>query len=140
MRNERLLDRIRILEKNPGARFEVEPGSSERIRAVRQYLQRILNTRQGNARIAEEFGIPDLTDLPSSMGGEVISQMQQTFQRVIKRFEPRMAQVRVRIQRDEENAAKLRFQITGSLRMDDGTTPAVFEAEVEPGGRIMITG
>lgn len=139
MRRERLLNRIRLLERNPNARLE-EGDTAERIRTIREYLQRILNTRQGNAPISEHFGLPDLTDLPSSMDGETVRELQQAMQRMVIRYEPRMEEIRVSVRRKEEDAGNLAFQITGKLSARDGSQPAVFEAEVEPGGQIRVSG
>ncbi len=139
MKHERLLDRIRILERNPDARFD-EMGSADRIRAVREYLQRILNTRQGNSMIAQDFGMPDLTDLPSSMTGDRVTEIQRQIQELVRRFEPRMEKVNIQIRKAEEGSGMLRFQISGQLSEEEGSLPAVFEAEVEPGGKITVSG
>ena len=63
MREHRLLNRIRLINRNPSRRVTEDP--KEMIRSIQDHLQRILNTRQGSAPIAEDFGVPDFTNFMS---------------------------------------------------------------------------
>ncbi|EGJ50569.1 type VI secretion system baseplate subunit TssE [Desulfocurvibacter africanus] len=132
----RLLERIRLLEKNPERR-----GVSDSVgiyRSVMNHLRHILNTRQGSAPIAEEFGMPDFTDLPSSYGLDTVRDLERTLQCIIESFEPRLADVRVTALPLDDNHLGLKFQITGRLLLESASSPVEIQALVSPQGNVSL--
>ncbi len=135
MREHRLLDRIRYLDKNPSRRVTEDPGQT--LYSVQEHLQRILNTRQGSAPIADEYGIPDFTNL---MSGYPESQraIERTIRNTIQKFEPRLQGVRISFLQQEDDVLTLSFQITAQLVLKDHKDPITFESVLDSGGHIVV--
>jgi len=104
---------------------------------VLSHLQRILNTRQGNVPIADDYGVPDFTTLlegyPDSLRG-----FERSIRETIQKYEPRLTAVRVRFTPDEEDPQSIRFQILGKLAAGDHKDPVHFESSIGPDGKIRI--
>ncbi len=101
MREQRLLERIQLWEKEPDRRSREDSGRT--IDSVMAHLQRILNTRQGSVQIAEDFGLPDFTDLIDNYP-ESIRDLERSIRKMIQRFEPRLSAIQVKFipQEDEK--------------------------------------
>ena len=137
MREERLIERIRLREKQPDRTTTEDP--KRIIASVLRYLQKVLNTRQGGVQIAEDFGMPDLTDYlrgyPASLR-EVEKSLRQT----IIKYEPRLKSVRVKFVPQEENLLSLNFQIVARLAGGYPDQPVIFESQLGSDGKISIRG
>ncbi len=135
MRENRLLERIALRQKDPHKRGREDPKQS--IDSILEHLQRILNTRQGNVPIAEDFGLPDLTDLqqdyPDSLRG-----FERAIRQTIQNYEPRLRAVRVRFIPNEEDPLSLRFQIVGRLANEEMKDTLHFESIVGSDGKISV--
>ncbi len=136
MREERLLERIRAWEREPARRGKEDPRRI--VDSVLRHLQRILNTKQGNVPIAEDYGIPDFTDLLKS-APESLKEIERAIQLVIQKYEPRLKGVRVSFIPEDEDALSLHFQITARLTTES-KTQILFETIVDSNGRINIKG
>lgn len=135
MREHRLLDRIRLMDKNPSRRVTEDP--NEMIRSIQGHLQRILNTRHGSVPIAEDFGIPDFTNFMSSFPDSQRS-IERTIRHTIQTYEPRLRGVRVAFRPQEDDPLNLSFQISARLVLKDHKDPVTFESVVDAGGHIQI--
>lgn len=135
MREHRLLDRIRIMDKNPSRRVTEDP--HQMLRSVQEHLQRILNTRQGNVPIADDYGIPDFTNLMSGYHDSKRT-VEQTLRNTILKFEPRLKGVRVSFLEQGEEKLTLRFQISAQLDLHDSKDPVMFESVLDAGGHITV--
>ncbi len=135
MREDRLLDRVRRLEKDPTR----SSGQDARrvVDSILSHLQRILNTRQGSAQIADDFGIPDFTGLLHSIP-ESLRDIERAIRTVIQKYEPRLRAVRVSFIPNEDDALSLRFQIVARLATGDENNPVIFESMVDSDGKIRI--
>ena len=135
MREDRLLDRVRRLEKDPTR----SSGQDTRrvVDSILSHLQRILNTRQGSAQIADDFGIPDFTGLLHSIP-ESLRDIERAIRTVIQKYEPRLRAVRVSFIPNEDDALSLRFQIVARLATGDENNPVIFESMVDSDGKIRI--
>lgn len=135
MREYRLLDRIRVMAKNPSRRVTEDP--QQMIRSVQEHLQRILNTRQGNVLIADDYGVPDFTEL---MSGYPESQrvIERAIRNTIERFEPRLQSVRVTLLGGEKDNLTLSFQISARLMLKDGRDAVTFDSVLDSGGRFTV--
>ncbi|MBW2109151.1 MAG: type VI secretion system baseplate subunit TssE [Deltaproteobacteria bacterium] len=137
MREERLLERIRSRNKDPHRRSREDVGRT--MDSVLGHLQRILNTRQGNVPIAEDYGVPDFTDLLHGYP-QSLRDFEGSIRRTIRKYEPRLRSVRVNFIPKEEGAFSLRFQITGRLATEDHQDPVFFESVVGADGKISVKG
>lgn len=135
MREHRLLDRIRELARNPSR--SVTEDTSRTIRSVQAHLQRILNTRQGNVPIADDYGIPDFTDLMSGYP-ESRRAIERTIRDTIQKFEPRLQNVRVSFLEEVDTTLTVDFQISAQLVSSGQKHPVVFDSILDAGGQITV--
>lgn len=135
MREARLLERIRLKEQDPLRRESEDP--SRVIDSIQEHLLQILNTRQGNVLISEEYGTPDftefLTDYPQSLRG-----FERAIRQTIMQFEPRLRAVRVAFTPQEENRLVVKFQIFAKLASSDSKSSVLFESYLDSDGQITI--
>ena len=123
------------MDKNPQRRITEEP--AQMIRSIQEHLQRILNTRQGNAPIAEDFGVPDFTNFMSAFPDSQRT-MERQVRQTIQKFEPRLKGVRVGFFPREDDPLTISFKITARLVLKDHKDPVSFESEVDSSGHIRI--
>ncbi len=135
MREARLLERIRFRERDPLRRENDNP--AKMIDSIQDHLRQILNTRQGNVPIQEEYGTPDftefLTEYPQSLRG-----FERAIRQTILQFEPRLRAVRVTFTPQEEDRLAVKFQIFARLAASDGNKSVVFESLLDSDGKISI--
>jgi type VI secretion system protein len=135
MREERLLERLRIWDREPERRAKNDP--KKIVDSVIRHLQRILNTRQGNVPIAEDYGVPDFTDFLHSYP-ESLREIEKTIRQTIQKYEPRLRAVRVNFIPQDDDVLSLRFQIMAKLSVDEGKTPVFIETLVDSEGKVNI--
>jgi type VI secretion system protein len=135
VREDRLLDRIRRWETQPLDRGRGDPQRT--IDSVIRHLQRLLNTHQGSAPIADDYGIPDFTNYLQG-GRDAIVGVESAIRQVIESYEPRLTAIRVQYVAPEEGVPTLRFQVQARLRME---SKLVFlETWIGPDGKISVKG
>lgn len=137
MREERLLERIRSWEKGPDRRAREDP--TKVIDSVLRHLQRILNTRRGSVPIAEDYGVPDFTDLLHSYP-DSIREVERSIRQIIQKYEPRLKAVRVSFIPQDEDIFSVGFQIVAKLAAEDEKIPVFFESFMGADGRVKIRG
>lgn len=135
MREERLLERIRRWEKEPFVREKEDP--KRMVHSVVNHLQRILNTRQGSVEIAADYGIPDFTHFMDARI-ESTTHLENAIAEVIRKYEPRLRNVRVNFSSLDEERLQLSFRISGHLFT--GTEQVVLETLVGPDGKVQVRG
>ena len=135
MREERLLNRIRARERESGRRASEDP--EKVISSVVKHLQMILNTRQGNVPIAEDYGIPDITSFRHTAPFS-IREIEKSIDRTIEKYEPRLKGVRVKFIPQEENRLTVNFQIHARLVLEDKKEPVIFRSKIDSYGKIEI--
>lgn len=134
MREERLLERIRSWEREPERRAREDP---RRVNdSILGHLVRILNTRQGNVPIAEDYGIPDFLDLLGSYP-ESVREVERVIRSAIQKFEPRLKSVRVSFIPPGEDPLSLRFQIAARLS-SDSRQQVVYETSIDSDGKVHL--
>lgn len=134
MRELRLLEGISVLERASQRRERTEP--VRLIDSILRHLRFILNTRQGGAQIARDYGISDFLDFLQNYP-DCVQEIESSLRSVIERYEPRLEQVRVAFLRQEDDLVSLRFQIQAQVR-NDGGNPVRFETVVETDGSISV--
>lgn len=149
-----LLDRLTDVEPRAGA----DPRTSyhESVRQYKASLQRdlewLLNTRRIAERVPEElteverslyeYGIPDLTSI-SRDSPEARTTLVARVEDAIALFEPRLANVRVRVAEMENEAHRreLRFHVEATLLMDPTPEQVVFDTVLHfASGRYEVAG
>ncbi|BBA68973.1 type VI secretion system baseplate subunit TssE [Geobacter sulfurreducens] len=133
MREERLLERIRSLERDPSRRGETDRGRL--VDSILAHVRRIINTRRGSVPIAPDFGIPDMLDVLQSYPDSV-REIERSIRAAIQGFEPRLADVRVAFVPQEDDVLALRFAISARLGSDGGAV--CFETLVDTDGKVTV--
>jgi type VI secretion system protein len=136
MEDERLLERLRSLEKDPNRREGRD--NNRLIRSILSHLERILNTRQGSVPIAEDFGVPDFTNLPGASATESTRDIERSIRGVIQKYEHRLAGVRINFVPRSEDPLSLRFRISARLAVEEDI-PIVFNTVIGSDGKINVS-
>ena len=137
MREERLLERLRIWGDEPHRRSKQD--TRRTTDSVLRHLQRILNTKRGNVPIAEDYGVPDFTDLIRGHS-ESVRDLERSIRQTIQKYEPRLKAVRISFIPQEEDVLSLRFQVVAKLATEDEQIPILFETVVDSDGKVKIRG
>ena len=136
MREERLLNRIRTHEGESSRRATKDPDKV--ISSVLHHLQMILNTRQGDVPIAEDYGIPDITSFRHTIPFS-IREIENSMSRTIEKYEPRLKEVRVKFISQEEDRLTVSFQIHARIVLEDQKEPVMFKSQIDSYGKIKIS-
>ena len=136
MSDERMLERLRRMEEMPDDR--VERNVTRMINSVILHLQRLLNTHQGSVPIAEDYGIPDMTNAPGESFEDTTRRIEKTIQQVIMKYEPRLTNVHLSLLSEMDDVLNLRFKMEGLL-IEDRKTSVVFETVVSSDGKVNVS-
>ncbi|RQW89460.1 MAG: type VI secretion system baseplate subunit TssE [Geobacter sp.] len=134
MQEERLTERIRSQEREPLRRGSANHNRC--IDSILAHLQRILNTRQGNVPIAEDYGVPDFLNFLQSYP-DSLHQIEASIRTAINRYEPRLSGTSVTFIPREDDDLTLRFQIIANLTTD-GERQVLLETVVDTDGRVCV--
>lgn len=124
------------MEQDPDWRDNAEP--AEVVKSILDYLRLILNTRQGNAQIAPDFGVPDFTSMIGATGLDAVRSIEESMTEVILKYEPRLANVKLQFVPEEDKPLALHFKLQGKLALDGQEMPVVFETVLDPDGQISV--
>jgi type VI secretion system protein len=107
--------------------------------SIVEHLRALLNTRQGEAPAANDFGVVDFTDLVHNFP-EAIQTLQRCIRATLLQYEPRLKNVQVHHVRDDE-ALVLKFQITGQVQIRGarGNSGVRFETQLRAGGHMSVS-
>jgi type VI secretion system protein len=136
MFEERLLERIANLEIVTDEKSETLV--SRAIGSVIRHLQKMLNTRQGNVSIAEDYGLPDLNNYPGETMTDICRRMTVTIKQFIEKYEPRLDKVHISFDPEGNQALSLRFKLEGVL-VRENQVPIMLETAVDSSGKVIVT-
>ena len=136
MREKRLLERLRSIEADPDWRGETDPKIA--ISSVLDHLGKILNTRQGSAPIAEDYGVPDFSSIASSFGTDSLPEIEDAISKVITKYEPRLVGVKVHFEPRPDKPFMIAFKLMARVRVEGREMPVVFETVLNPDGHITV--
>jgi len=137
MREERLLERINVWSKEPERR-----GGNytwRMVESVLNHLKRILNTRKGNVLIAEDYGVPDFTELLRAYP-DSIRDLEKNIKHMIQKYEPRLKAVRLSFVPQDDDILSLHFRVEAKLNVDDENIPVNIETVLASDGKVDIKG
>jgi len=137
MREERLTERIRSWNRAPHRRGKPDP--KRMVDSIVRHLERILNTRWGSAQIADDYGIPDLTDLRSGLP-DAVRDLERAIRNTIQKYEPRLEAVRVKFIPQEKTILTVSFQIVARLALEGEKNPVTFQSVMDSDGKVTIRG
>jgi len=104
--------------------------------SILAHLQRILNTRQGNVLIADDYGVPDFLNFLQSFPDSV-HHIEASIRTAVNRYEPRLSGASVTFIPREDDDLTLRFQIIANLAIS-GDRQVLLETVVDTDGRVCI--
>jgi type VI secretion system protein len=104
--------------------------------AVRDHLQRMLNTRQGNSITVPDFGTPDFSGF--FRGYDSIQYFREEVKRTIQKFEPRLTNVQIAVDPEGDEPFRMRFNLHAVLQDEDQQGPVVFSTVVECSGEVTV--
>ncbi|WP_051305477.1 type VI secretion system baseplate subunit TssE [Desulfogranum mediterraneum] len=133
---ERLLERIGRLEE-PEPQQPLTP-SARQVNSIIAHLLRLLNTRQGSVTIAPDFGVPDMTNIPGDSIQEARQRIEEVIQEVVQKYEPRLKDIRLIMQHEDQENFSLRFRLEANLAEQE-EIPVIFETVVSTEGKISIS-
>ena len=136
MREERLLERLQSWEREPARREKENPRRV--VDSVLRHLQRILNTKQGNVPIAEDYGVPDFTDFLNDIP-DSIRELEKSIRLTVQKYEPRLKGVKVSFIPQEEDLLSAHFQLVARLTTDS-KTQVFFETLIDSEGKVNVKG
>jgi type VI secretion system protein len=108
----------------------------DEIQSILGNLRALLNTREGDAPAARDYGIVDLSDLVHNFP-DASQYMQRSIRDTIAKYEPRLSNVRVRSV-PSEDPLKLVFEVSARLARDRRRGLVRVRTEVLPSGRVKI--
>jgi len=147
-----LLDRL--TDHAPTARVENPLTRLQALRALKTSLWRdltaLLNTKRREEEIAEEFveathslltyGLPDFASysLKSPFDQD---RLRRAIEATIRRFEPRLEKVAVKLVPPDETDSALHFRVDALLRVEPAPEPVTFETMLQPdSGHFVVLG
>lgn len=136
MRGKRLLERLRAIDQHPDWRGESDPKTA--IASVLEHLIKILNMRQGSAPIATDLGMPDFTSIAGSLNADSLPEMEEALTRVITKYEPRLAGVKVNFEPQQDRPFMIAFKLAARVRVEGREMPVVFETVLNSDGHITV--
>ena len=134
----------RLLDEDPGNDREVvkrrDQVMREMKRSVCRDLENLLNTRHRCGVLPEDLEELDvslvnygISDFAGAAGAGQKSELPETIQRIIERFESRFKSVNVTmLENTEEYDRTLRFRIDAVMYAEPATEPVTFDSHLEP--------
>lgn len=133
----RFLERLRQARQQGTERNSLE--AEDIIQSVTNHLSRILNTRQGNTVLDQDFGMPDFSALGASFSTADLPRIERELSAFISRCEPRLKQVYLHYAPDPNQPLRLAFFLDAELELNDDTLRIHWTTLVESSGRVVIT-
>ena len=132
---ERFLERL--VRAGQSGEEDQSCSAGQELTSIILHLQKLLNTRQGSVQISAEYGVPDMNSVHEDSFAETGRRLEQVLTRVIERFEPRLTNVRVTMEKREGVLLELKFKLEASLsRQPD--IPVVFETVINSNGNFTV--
>lgn len=133
-RDRSLLERL--ADPDPEGQRTIREDPRRIVDSVMRNLRRILNTRQGQALIQPEYGLPDITECVEG-APEALDRICRAIKSSIEEFEPRLHRVKV-MHFPAGNDLNLHFGISGQIVTEREPIPVHFNTTVNPSGSAVI--
>lgn len=117
----------------PGRPFD----ASIAVESIIEYMQILMNTRQGSVAARPDFGLPDFNDMVSTFPAAVPA-IARAIKHQIDVFEPRLRNVVVRHVPDPDRPLTLTYRIRADLATSDSDTPITVETVFGSDGSVRV--
>lgn len=126
--------------------FRIIGGSSDRsidsndVDSILEHLRNILNSRHGSVMIADNYGMPDLTNFPGENLGASVKELERIMKATVEKYEPRLTNVRISYDPESSSGFSLKFGLSAeiSAAYSDKRTPIFFETVITSDGFVKI--
>jgi type VI secretion system protein len=132
----RLLERLRNARQNKGS---PDYNSEDLIASIERHLDIILNTHQGSAAAAPDFGMPDFVSLASQSDLDSLRELTRVLTEVIRKYEPRLQNPQISYLASKEESGVLDFSLSGIIELNNERRNLFFSTFINPDGRIVVT-
>lgn len=126
----------RLADPEREGRRTVSEDTQAAVHSVMRNLQRLLNTRRGQALIQPDYGLPDITDCVEN-APEALDRVSRAIKSAIEMFEPRLRRIRI-THLPVANDLNLHFGISGQITTEAEQIPVHFNTIVNPTGSAVI--
>jgi type VI secretion system protein len=133
-----LLERLRDASRGVASRT-LREDTNELLLSILRHLQKMLNSRQGNAPAQMDYGIPDPSEVAHAVP-DAIGEMQIAIKQCIEKYEPRLTNVNVIPIEDQDDVLVLRYHIRAQAVTSRERIPVSFDTMVDASGRIQVKG
>jgi len=138
MDERRLLERLSYWEH--GAKRTNLPQLEVLTQSILNYLQRILNTRQGSVPLDSQFGLPDFTNGAGvSLTSGSFEEISASIEHMLSKYEPRLSDATVSIDSSDPLGEGIVFSINGTIRSNDRSLKAHLSARLGNNGKVSIS-
>ncbi len=104
---------------------------------VRTHLALLLNTRQGALQNLPDYGLPDVSsfysDYPASLG-----ELRSFLEKLVKKYEPRLLNARVRLIGSDPKEFRASFLITGEIEENEERTRVQYRTTISSSGHAAV--
>jgi type VI secretion system protein len=104
---------------------------------VRTHLALLLNTRRGAVSSLPDYGLPDVTsfysDYPSSL-----SELRVLVEKLIKKYEPRLLNTRVRLMETDAREFRAVFLISGEIELEQDRVRVQYRTTISSSGQAAL--
>jgi type VI secretion system protein len=101
---------------------------------VRSHLALLLNTRQGAVQALPDYGLPDVSSFFSEYPAS-LAELRAVVERLVKKYEPRLLNARVRLIESDTREFRASFLITGEIEAEDETTRVQYRTTISSTGQ-----
>jgi type VI secretion system protein len=126
----------RLADPEREGRRTISEDTQTAVHSVMRNLQRLLNSRRGQALIQPDYGLPDITDCVEN-APEALDRVSRAIKSTIEVFEPRLRRVRI-THFPVANDLNLHFGISGEIITETEQIPVHFNTTVNPTGSAVI--
>ncbi|MEG1610197.1 MAG: type VI secretion system baseplate subunit TssE [Bilophila sp.] len=133
----RFLERLRATQSSPDSRDLDD--AQDVLASVVAHIANILNTRQGSTLLDEELGIPDFTSMGMQFTNDDIPRIERSIALLLARYEPRLADVQVRLEPESNAASQMIFVLNARLNVSEiERLPVQLFTRVSPQGKVTV--
>ncbi|MDR1162659.1 MAG: type VI secretion system baseplate subunit TssE [Candidatus Accumulibacter sp.] len=108
------------------------------LRSIRDYVTKLLNSREGSTLLDPEFGMPDFTHAGIDAPGDDQPALRRKIAEFISRNEPRLTNVQVIFAPREEMRTVLSFSIQAQLQGEGKTSVVKLYSDVSQQGKVDV--
>ncbi len=108
--------------------------------SILEHLRNILNSRHGSVMIADNYGMPDLTNFPGENLGASVKELERIMKSTVEKYEPRLTNVRISYDPESSSGFSLKFGLSAeiSAAYSEKRSPIFFETVITSDGFVKV--